>query len=263
MRSSIASELITVPGTDDVELVVVRLRFSGMNTYVCCLYIPSGSPVAVYHQYASALENNMDFIDKVVDDRLFVLGDFNMTDVCWAPPPTDSFSGKFVSGTVWESNVPLPHNVGTRVIADLLYGLLGAGLSQTNDVRNFQGRILDLVFCSHPSEGTVSKSVCLMARVDDYHVPVEMEFSVTSDDVNEFNPDEHEYNFRKADFDGLNAYLASRNWDNELCVDGGVDAVTDRFYEILSIGFDQFIPVKRRVFGSHRPWYSHSLLCLI
>lgn len=48
VRSHIKSELVTVPGIECIEMVIVKLVFERMNVFVCCIYIPSGSPIETY-----------------------------------------------------------------------------------------------------------------------------------------------------------------------------------------------------------------------
>lgn len=56
VRSFLASEKVIVPGTENVEVIFVKVNVGGRNIYVCCMYIPSNSPVAVYVSYAAAIE---------------------------------------------------------------------------------------------------------------------------------------------------------------------------------------------------------------
>lgn len=59
----------------------------------------------------------------------------------------------------------------------------------------------------------MGKSDAPMVKVDGYHGPLEVEFTVDTDDVVELNPAEHEFNFRKAGFVELDAYLRPIDWD--------------------------------------------------
>lgn len=138
VRSKIASERIVVPSTECVEMVVARLRFCKMCVYICCLYIPSGSPVSVYRQYTDALRTVVEFIDMDAVDKLYVAGDFNMRDVCWVrEPDDDDFS--YLNQLHCASNAFLPSNVGSSANADLLHSLMSVNLNQINDVKNFLG----------------------------------------------------------------------------------------------------------------------------
>lgn len=73
VRSHISSELVTVPGTEGVEMVVVRLEFERSNIFVCCVYIPFGSDVSTYRLYYDALEKVLSFLDLDSADELWIL----------------------------------------------------------------------------------------------------------------------------------------------------------------------------------------------
>lgn len=264
VKSCIPIEKVMVPRTENVELVLVKLQFHKANTFICCLYIPSGSPVSVYHQYTEALERVIEFVDLNVEDKFYVLGDFNMPKVSWIADSdcADSSLSGFSEGIVSEPNALLPYNVDSGAHSELLYCLMGSGMSQVNDICNFQGNVLDLVFTNDPGSVVIAKSVLPLVRVDSFHDPIEIEFEVETDDVVDYNPDEHEYNFRKAKFDELDLYLSSIDWDRELSGCADVDLTVDRFYELLMIGFEQHVPLKKRVANKHPPWYSKTLLNL-
>ncbi|KAG4068576.1 hypothetical protein HA402_004917 [Bradysia odoriphaga] len=80
--------------------------------------------------------------------------------------------------------------------------------------------------------------------------------------VTEASPDVHEYNFRKADYVGLNSYLSGIDWTAELSDFTEVDAAVERFYDLLKVGFGLHVPLKKFVTNTHPPWYSHNLLNL-
>lgn len=262
VRSHIASERVVVPLTESVELVLVRLSFGKASVYVCCLYIPSGSAVSVYQEYEVALRRVIEFVDMNIEDKFFVLGDFNMTKVSWLREvdDDDGFSvGNFLNPS---SSALLPCNVGSGTVADMLYCLLGADLSQINGVKNCNERMLDLVFASDPDDASVRLSSSPFVVVDGHHPPLEIEFSVGFDDVVTNESDDHEYNFKKADFVGMNAYLESVNWDIQLRDMTDVDVMVDRFYELLSVGLERYVPIRKKLSNSHPPWYSKRLLNL-
>lgn len=71
----------------------------------------------------------------------------------------------------------------------------------------------------------------------------------------------HEFNFKKANFEGLNAYLSLIDWDIEIS-GNDIDDVVDKFYELLKVGFERFVPTKEKLADTHPPWYSKTLLNL-
>lgn len=105
---------------------------------------------------------------------------FWATYVEWVPDPGnfDFSSNDFFDETEQDTNILMPHAIDSSANADLLYSLLDSGLSQVNHVRNFRGRILDLVFCNDPSDIKVSKSDLPMVKIDVHHEPIEMKLGL-------------------------------------------------------------------------------------
>ncbi|KAJ6642812.1 hypothetical protein Bhyg_07766, partial [Pseudolycoriella hygida] len=123
-KSNISSAKISVPHAENVELV----------TCVVSTFRPD-------HQ-----SRMIDFIDMNADDRLYVLGDFNMANVCWIRNQTDD---NFLTCDVaFASNSFLPINVDSSAHADL-YSLIGSGLCQTNHVQNYHAQKLCLSLGAH------------------------------------------------------------------------------------------------------------------
>lgn len=174
VRSHISSELVTVPGTEAVELVLVKLKLERSNVFVCCVYIPSGSDVSTYRLYYDALEKTLNFIDLDSDDELWLFGDFNLSSIDWV---SQTVSGNCVddagSGFGYE-NVLIPSNVGESAKAELLHLLLSADLHQMNNVLNCDGRLLDLIFTSNPFDVELNESLCPLSKIDLYHPPIEV-----------------------------------------------------------------------------------------
>lgn len=171
VRASISSDRILVPGTDNVEMVLVRVQLRDHSLYICCLYIPSASSVQVYNEYRDALEKVLNFVDLDLNDEMCVLGDFNLSLVYWIPDSISShvdgiddlINGEGESGA---PNVLLPSGVGAGAKADVIYLMMSAGLHQINGERNFYGDILDLVFFSNPNGARICRSHEPLSRVD-------------------------------------------------------------------------------------------------
>lgn len=87
MRSSLSSERIVVPGTENVEIIFVKLNVGPSNVFVCCTYVPSGSTIEVYGSYADAIQKFFHFITLGINDSVFITGDFNTREVTWLPDP--------------------------------------------------------------------------------------------------------------------------------------------------------------------------------
>lgn len=172
VRSHVKSELVTVPGIDDVEMVVVKLYFDQMNIYICCVYIPSGSLVPYYQQVNDAFVKVLEYLDLDDNDELFVFGDFNLSNVDWIAQSQCTNPNVDTNSFIDNNNVLIPYNMGDSVKTNLLHLLLSADLHQMNGVRNCDERILDLAFTSNPFNVEVIKSPNPMVKVDPYHVPI-------------------------------------------------------------------------------------------
>lgn len=92
---------------EHVEIVAVKLTMhTGYNVFICCLYISSNAPDAVYSNYIQALEVFFDSVKTNLDDVIIVMGDFNLPLINWVEEagsiflPVSDLSG-ISSGVIW------------------------------------------------------------------------------------------------------------------------------------------------------------------
>ena len=263
VRTSFPSERIIVPGTDNVEMIITKIHLHSYFLYVCCLYIPSGSSVAVYKDYHDALEKTLSFIDLDPNDEFCVLGDFNLRLVEWTPDYLneninsidDLINGQHDS---YNPNILIPSWIGEGSKADVIYLLMSGSLHQVNSIVNHYGRILDLVFYTNPNNIKISKSEVPLSVVDLYHFPIEISISADIHENIENNVASTEFNFKKGDFVGLNSYINSIDWSQRLSY-SDVDDKVNSLYEILLKGFEMFIPLKKKIEINDPPWYNKRL----
>ncbi|XP_037045741.1 uncharacterized protein LOC119081106 [Bradysia coprophila] len=247
VKSSLPSERIVVPGTEHVEVVFVKLNLPTGIIYLACVYIPSGSTIDKYNSYADALRRFFDFIRCGVNDSIFVMGDFNMTDVVWSPDAEMRYA-------------LLPGAVNSSGDSDVIYSLLRAGLSQVNSVKNKSGSFLDLVFTSDPSNVLVRKADIPLSKVDrDYHYPIECTFDIPGlDDV---LPESEAlyYDYKNADFHGLSCFFANADWERAFSHGASVDDAVEAFDAVFREGCERFVPrlVKRST--NRPPWYTDAI----
>lgn len=126
---------------------------------------------------------------------IFFLGDFNILSFEWLPDPDNT-------------NILLPKNVGTSSKADLVHAVMDGGLSQINYVVNCGGTLLNLVFCNNVDEIEILKCEAPLVSIDLHHDHIEIYFDVAPPLMVQ-PPVVHSFNFKKANFDGLNNQLAS------------------------------------------------------
>lgn len=250
VRSHLSSERILVPGTDNVEAVFVKLNLADRNVYLACIYVPSNSNVETYQAYASALRKFLDFIRCGVNDSIFVMGDFNMTNVFWTPD-------------LDRENTLLPGEIHSSGDSDLICSLLEADLSQVNFVKNKQGKFLDLIFSNDPDNVLLRKADVPMSRVDrNFHEPIEFSYDVSDFDAMLPAENMQFYDVRNSDFGGFSNFFADAQWDHIFSDCATVDEAVDLFYEKLSDGLERFVPVLTKKHTSHPPWYTRTVINL-
>lgn len=263
VRTQFPSEQVLVPGIDNVEMIVVRVHLQNHSLYICCLYVPSGSSVAIYSEYLEALEKVLSFIDLDLNDEMCVLGDFNLSLVEWIPDHVNEGTNSIDDlirdrdGSC-DPNVLLPYEVGEGAKADIIYLLMSNNLHQVNSVSNHYGKTLDLIFYTNPNGIEVSKAQVPMSRVDLYHYPIEISIAAEIVEDVEISESSVEFNFKRGDFSGLNSHFSSIDW-TQLMSNGDLDDNVNSFYDVLLDGFEKFIPLKKKMSVNDPPWYNKRL----
>lgn len=249
VRSEISSERIVVPNTDTVEIVSVRLNLNCKIIYIVCLYIPSGSADIVYCSYVEAITLFFCYVNVKDNDTVLIVGDFNMPSVDWINDDSNK-------------RVLLPTSFGSAIETSMLSALFSFDLCQLNNVVNFQGRLLDLLFSTNRDDVTVIKSVVPLSRVDAYHVPIEVKIDMDAGSIARPSPPAMVFDFKKANFEALSKHILSTDWDIMFKSYTKVGEAVDFFYAVIIQGFNLFVP-KKTVRHTSRPvWFNRSLLKL-
>lgn len=138
--------------------------------------------------------------------------------------------------------------------------LLGMGLSQISDIRNALGRQLDLILTNDTDNAIIMESKTPLSKIDAHHPPIEVHIDVTMTPISPTHI-HGKYNFARADFDGLNGYMMSVDFESDLMVLDTDDAV-DLLYDKLYGGLERFVPKVQRKDGHHPPWHNRTLATL-
>lgn len=176
------------------------------------------------------------------DDRLCVLGDFNLSDVGWSNLPN--------------SNEFLPSNVNKPFEITVIDTFLSLGLTQINTVLNKLNKVLDLIFINQDLNFSLSESSFPFTAATAHHTALEIRIKAYKFAVG-VNNNMVRYNYFKANFDDLNYFIYSLNWENLL--DNEIIAVC---YESFLTHFlrlmEENIPLaKPPVYKL--PWYTSGL----
>ncbi|XP_055542506.1 uncharacterized protein LOC129728122 [Wyeomyia smithii] len=168
-------------------------------------------------------------------DNTVILGDFNMREISWVP---DSHGFLF----------PDPGHSSFRPASiNLLDGYCTAGLKQANEIQNSNRRTLDLCFISEEigSDCSVFRAPVPLVKECRHLPPLLMTLAVNL--KNSFNEviDSVMYDFGRGNYDEMNAFLASINWEETFC-DTDANSAASTLSSILLYAIDQFVPRKNR-----------------
>nr|CAH7747916.1 unnamed protein product [Callosobruchus chinensis] len=129
---------------------------------------------------------------------------------------------------------------------------------QYNNIVNSNGRLLDLVIANH--ECIVTRSTPI-AREDHHHpaLSINLKISQETNSNFEFNSNEVQYNFKRADF--LNLYIdflnIDWNWCNE---ETDVNALCRRFYEEIFRVIERHVPKFKNFKRRYPKWYTKDII---
>jgi len=210
----------------DVEVLAFDILFD-LFTYRCILcYRPPEYDNNAW-SYFSSLLSCIDSLCKNCDCNICIFGDFNLPYLCW-----DTL---LVSG---------PHAKFHQAFLDSTTQL---GLVQCVDQPTRCDNILDLVLVNDPL--LISSCVVRAPFGNSDHETIEFNLVLPAvkptSGVSECQSDsKYCFNFKEADYNGLNVFLSGVDWLNVLCTDD-VNSCMERFMDIFNEGINQFVPVRQ------------------
>jgi len=169
-------------------------------------------------------------IEAEPDDILIVVGDFNLPQVKWRLDEDDS-------------NVLLPIAFKPNFSEDFLNGLIGNGLYQINSFRNDKGNLLDLFFTNDHLNSSIEVASEALVKIDVYHPPLLVTFEWHSPHKAPATETHTVLNFKRADFNGMNEYFESVNFD-ELFADKQLEEKVDACMKCFKGAFNNLFPFK-------------------
>lgn len=221
------------PVIQNTESVFVKLNSKHMNTIIGCAYIPPNQHHSVYDDFCQTTEE----VFGLNDDRILLLGDFNLPNTDWTVSPQAS-------------------DESSRRIIDLanLYDL-----KQYNCVLNFRGVTLDLVFSSVP--GTeVFPAFDILLPEDRHHPALEITVVVTDptrQNCTKFVPD-----FRRSNICEIFTQIQALDYP----IEGNLQDIEHTFglfCNKLSSIISQNTPMKRVASSNFPTWFSRDLKDLV
>lgn len=244
--NSLASSRNPVQLDDEIEQLWVTIETIERKVHVGVVYMSpelAGDP-SVMARFVESAERVVCSLG--ISDQQLLFGDFNQPTLDWCKS-----SGNFL--------YPNPHSsVFTSSCITLIDGLSVLGLKQVNSITNNNGRILDLLFVNEDLEFFCELFEPLepLARVDLHHPPFVTALRCLPFIRFEECDDVIEFDFKRADFDALNAAFLSTDW--RLVYEAtNINEATNSFINILINIFRIHIPAPRP--RQKPPWTNRTL----
>lgn len=214
------------------------------NLHICGVYLCKENAGNSYNtqlqNYTNSLSNLM---SSHLLDKFVIVGDFNF--------------GSQVEWTYDTDSTGLsPVNCTCQYLSEFFDTSDTCNLSQFNNVRNINGRLLDLVFSN--DHVTVQECTALATPVDSHHKPL----LIQADFVELHKLDQKistKYLFHRGNYEAIRSALDRVDWVSLLSSESLDRAVTDFYNKIYEIR-DQYIPKKSMRQSSHPPWYTSALV---
>lgn len=219
------------------QWIIIRTTIKNLETLICCVYITSGSPLYVYESFLESLQtcDDLNFADK-----LYIIGDFNITEITGAAYDLGNGTSK------------------AKIINQLISVY---DLYSINNINNGTST-LDLVL-TNVTEARVNECDTPMVNIDNFHPCLDITFSLNDaipENKTNIVDDNNPFDFRKGDFIRLYRMLSQCNWLEELRTDGA-DSCVDSFYDTLNNVFEQCLPKKKSFVKNRFPvWFNKELI---
>lgn len=241
VSSHLSSDRILTPANNVEEVWSIVSFDNGRRLIIGVVYLPPSSPVFKYEQHVSSL----DFVlNKYPDASVCVVGDFNL------PAASITFSEdhfNYIDGR--------PSPAATLLIDAYNFH----SCKQLNRVLNHNNVILDLFFTNIPSIN-VAYSDLILTSVDSHHPPLVAIFNLKVGAL--LQPSSAwVYNFRNADYSGINDYFESVQWEGLL--DDRVNQSLSTFYSKLRFAINSFVPKTKKKSNKFPPWFSSETVLLL
>ncbi|XP_058456552.1 uncharacterized protein LOC131433949 [Malaya genurostris] len=242
------AQLITNVSGSSVEQVWVQICLNTCSFFLCVVYFPPDRT-----RDLSLIDSHIQTLEKVVSvhmkpaDDILIVGDFNFPGLKWYPASNgfmfaDPMNSSFHTGIV---------HLLDRYSLNLL--------RQVNHVENEHNRILDLCFSSKSDFAPrISEAAIPIVKSVRYHPPLHivLESNQTLDNCKV--PQTVRYNFKRADYNSIVAFLSNVDW-TEILDNDDINFAAQTFSNVLIYAIDQYVPKQISQLSKQAPWQSAEL----
>ncbi|XP_053691609.1 uncharacterized protein LOC128740122 [Sabethes cyaneus] len=235
VRSSFQSALIIDAMDDSLEQLWVQIIAENSIVVIGVIYVPPNlrNEHDVFERHILSIEKATVSIGPC--DDLLLFGDYNGASLSWSKQPGSNYLV-----------VDALHSTINVSSSCLLEGVALSGLYQINEVHNQNNRLLDLIFVNQHT--LPACDVCpapeILSIIDVHHPPVMVSFyrNFQQTFIDEFDPSE--FDFRRGDFDSMNAYLMTIYWIS-ICNCTDFNKAVDKFTATIHQAIADHVPKVR------------------
>lgn len=223
------------------------------HLHICVVYIPPPVTRDLLHAFIDKATDVISLNNLITPNSTFLmLGDFNMSSFSWSTPTNNLHAS--------------PGNYSNCLLKSSLVDFFTLhDLGQYNAVCNANGKILDLVLCNRSI--TVTECRFPIRQVDVLHPPLDVVFQFSLSTVQskpqKANNRENLFNFYKADYESIIAFLDGIDWISLLGSLFDVDKMIEIFYGVLQEAIDKYVPLSCKSARSYPKWFTPRLIKLI
>lgn len=155
VKSSMESVPVRLDGCESLEQVAVKVSLGNKYFFVCGIYLRPRSKPECYIQHSKAIQQILNA--AATCDFVLVVGDYNLPYLSWC----------------FDENIGglLPTKASSKQQLESAERLVASGLKQICDIRNINGRLLDLAFVNSVCSVEVIEAPTTMLKPDRHHKP--------------------------------------------------------------------------------------------
>lgn len=237
VKKHLSSSLLPIQ-LNNLEQVFVSVTMEKSILIFGCVYLPPRSSTIVYEQYCLTV----DFVlQQYRYNAVILTGDFNLPNVTWV----NDLDGTRAAGMV---------TCQAECISNYFAFL---NFYQCNNVTNVNSNTLDLVFSSS-RDVTVAMVEEPFLKCDQYHPALRFDIFIP-EKMQLLHFDYYYYNFKIAPYDQIIAFLAGIDWNDILNENRDINEIVGRFYDIVMLTIDLYVPKCRAKNLKFPEWMSPDL----
>ena len=235
----------------EVEMCCVRMNCRENAILVIPDYIPTQSEElngnALLAKYESAVKVIEELKHTYPEDKLLIIGDFNLSRINWS-------NGELLGFLTIEPVRQIIRSAATCI----RNSFASLDLKQHYPVHSQKGYTLDLLFSDTVIE--TIKSLDSLVKCDTHHESAFFSFDMGLQQYVDY--ERVVYNFNRANFSGISESLNQVDWDNELD-HANIDTCVSNFYDMLNVAIEENVPKMKLTANHFPPWYTAELKQLI